>query len=503
MWTLLWRIACGILGTVGIAMLGCAAYVAGDLRPFEIRPLLAIVGSIGIAFVAFGLVGLALATVLLFRRSLSAQSPAQSIPLPLKLALVAWGITVLWIVEWTFMEEPVTVRIENEMISAAEEDAVVASAVEKAGANGSIAALTRTHPDADPKRLAIMMARIAINRPSVFANVSVGATIQKYATRYGVSPILLLHWSYIESFYGEAPSGPMPFFREMNPEAFRDLVQAHLPYWFVESPLRLALIEGPYFAFLGDSIGRKLRYAIQKADYDVSISPYMTSVYSDLFLVLREYQSEFPELFIENGGDPLARTFLRLKESVLLPPYHSPYSHPRQDSSYYDRNRNDLIAFGRAAIYRLYGDFEFATKVQALVARYYADQYAQRIGPERWGALSELQRAFLLAMLRDVYVPNIGKASSNLYLVPEFNATPINFLSEQVLGDYENVRRTDKLWKPMHAEAMWGATGLVLRVFAEVWNTMTAEAVPGIMAADTMREVVKVLARNHYEDSGV
>src|SRR5262249_20769904 len=147
-------------------------------------------------------------------------------------------------------------------------------------------------PAADRQRLALMLARIAVNRPSVFAHVSIGATIGKYAQRYGVSPILLLHWTYLDSFYGEAPPGPMPFFNEVNPEMFRDLVQAHLPPWFVESPIRVALIGGPLFDYVApQAFANKLRYAFQKATYDIAISPYMNSVYSDLFLILREYRS--------------------------------------------------------------------------------------------------------------------------------------------------------------------------------------------------------------------
>ena len=51
----------------------------------------------------------------------------------------------------------------------------------------------------------------------------------------------------------------------------------------------------------------KLRYAVQKATYDIAIAPFMNSVMSDLFLILREYPEEFPELFSTAGtSDPLA-----------------------------------------------------------------------------------------------------------------------------------------------------------------------------------------------------
>jgi hypothetical protein len=290
----------------------------------------------------------------------------------------------------------------------------------------------------------------------------------------------------------------MPFFREVTGEMFRDLVQAHLPWWFVESPLRVALIERPWFnRLVGDAHGVKLRYAFQKATYDIAISPYMNSVYSDLFLILREYRSEFPDLFgPDSRTDPLARAFLALESSGLQQPYDLPYVHSKRDNEYYSRYRNELISFARAAVYRLSGDFDFATKVQALVAKYYATQYAQRIGAERWTALSERQKTALLAMLRDVYVPNIGRVADNLYMAPEFNTTPIIFFAEEVARDFTRAVDSNKTWVPADSSRFWGATGLMLRVLSETWGVMTGMALPGVVSADTIPEAAKVLARN-------
>jgi hypothetical protein len=223
----------------------------------------------------------------------------------------------------------------------------------------------------------------------------------------------------------------------------------------------------------------------------------MNSVFSDTFLVLRKYKSEFPELFATDArGDPLANAFLAIESDGLLEPYDDPYRQRRRDADYYDHHRDDLMSFARAAVYRLTSDFEFATKVQALVARYYSDQYAKRVGPSRWDALTERQQTTLLAMLRDVYTPNIGKLSYNLYLIPELNCTPIDFLADQVSEDFEAVRQTTRTWRPKHSERLWGSTGLMLRVLDEVWDVMTGIPLPGVVSPETVPDSLKVLAWN-------
>ncbi|MGQ0834952.1 MAG: hypothetical protein ACT4O5_08555 [Gammaproteobacteria bacterium] len=496
--TILKRILCGALGLAAIAALVSIGAVLLDVRDFEWTPLLQLAGVGGVSFLAFLTAGLALLSVAMWRVASIAQRPR----LPsatVWIILVIWGIGVAWLAEWTFLEEPLTVRLANALISEDDELAAVATAIGRSRADGSLTAFKRRFPQADEERLALMFARIAINRPSVFDRVSIGAVIDEHATRYGVSPILLLHWAYLDSFYGEAPAGPTPFFSEINGEMLRDLVQAHLPSWFVESPLRRALIEGPFFdRIAGRSIAVKLRYALQKATYDIAISPYMNSVLSDLLLVLTEYKAEFPELADAAAStDPLARSFSALEGVSPMKPYDAPYSHPERDIEYYTRYRDHLKTFSRAAVYRLSSDFEFATKVQALVARYYADEYAKRIGPERWALLSERQRTALLAMLRDVYTPNIGRVSYDLYMVPEFNCTPIAYMATEVADAFDAVQQPNRIWIPPHPDRLWGATGLMLRVLGETWDVVTGAPLSGVPSAHTTRDAVKVLARNH------
>ncbi len=497
------RLSLTLLGASGLFALVCFAYVILHLRGFEWQPLLGFAGWRGAAFVAFLVAGLVVLTWSCIAGALWPRKRAAAVVAGKWTFLTAWLIAGLWFADWVFMDPPFSVRLsewwkgpEAELNA---ERRTIAAAVAKARTEGSIAALVSPGQHADEERLAIILARVEVNRPAVFARTPIGAVIRKYADQYGVSPVLLLDWTYIDSFYGEAPAGPMPMFAGgLNPETFRDLVQAHLPPWLIESRVRVALIEGPWFEYLfPEPFANKLRYAVQKATYDIAISPYMNSVFSDTFLILEEYKAEFPEIFERSADDPLAQSFLALENDALLKPYDAPYQHAARDSEYYDRHRNDLMTFARAAVYRLTADFEFATKVQALVARYYADQYARRIGAARWAELSERQQTSLLVMLRDVYTPNIGKLSYNLYMVPELNCTPIDFMAGEVNSDFDAVRRADRTWRPRHSERLWGSTGLMLRVLSEVWDVTSGTPLPGVVSPDTVADSLRVVTRNN------
>lgn len=497
-WSRLKLFGVAVIAAGGWIALACIVQGLLNVRQFEWQPLFTLLGWRGIAFAGFITIGLGILCSALLLRALSRRRRDRAFSVALKILFAGWTLAVLWLADWIFLEQPLTNRMANKVFAAHDPGRIAAAALHQFTADGSIAALAGSESHADKERLAIMLARISVNRPSVFDNVSIGRTIAKYAERYDVNPILLLHWVYIDSFYGEAPPGPMPFFAEINPEMFRDQVQAHLPAWFVESRIRIALIDGPWVGYIAPRpYSMKLRYALQKATYDIATAPYMNSVYSDLFLILKEYESEFAELLGDaQSSDPLARSFRNLQQHALLKPYDAPYDHPNRDGAYYDRYREDMITFARAAVYRLGSDFDLATKVQALVARYYADQYARRIGPERWFKLSEGQRTALLAMLRDVYVPNIGNVSYNLYMVPEFNCTPINFFVDEMQKDADGLTKTDATWTPGDRERMWGATGLMLRVLGEVWDVMTGDPLPGIVPTDTMPDAMTVLARH-------
>lgn len=484
----------GLIGAFGIY---CTLYALTHMRAWEWAELYPIVGVRGALFAAFMVIGLIAFTWHCLRRVVAPVSAAGRSRW-FNTLMLSWVLAIVWLAEWCYVEDPPTVAIRDRFIKPADEEPVIADAIRRYRADGSLAAIKAVLPNADERRLAIMLARVAVNRPSVFNHVSIGTIITENARKYGVSPVLLLDWNYIDSFYGKAPSGPVPFCAEMNVQLFRHLVQAHLPPWLIESRFRIEMVEGPWLTRLaGERLGKKLRYGAQKATYDIPISPYMNSVMSDTLLVLEEYPEEYPELFGPDASpSPLGESFLALRGQGLLKPYDQPYSNARRDAAYYDRHRDQLVSFARAAVYRLGRDFAFATKTQALVARYYMRQYAERIGPDRWAALSERKQTALLALLRDVYTPNIGHLSYNLYMLPEFNATPLAYLAGEVAQNYDAVRRQDKTWTPAEPERLWGATGLMLRVLGEVWGVTTGTPLAGLHPTDTMDDSLKVLVRN-------
>lgn len=492
------RGAAGLAGLAGAFGIYCILYALTHMRAWEWPRLYAIVGVRGIVWVMFLVGGL---VALTWHCSLRALIPAAlgRRRVWFKVLMIAWVAGLVWMAEWCYIEEPPTVAIRNYFIGPREEAQAEAAALKRYRADGSIAAIKEIFPGADERRLAIMFARIAVNQPTVFEHVSIGRIIGKYAKEYGVSPLLLLDECYTDSIYGKSPSGPMPFFAGMNVQLFRHLVQMHLPSWLIEGRFRRAMAEGRWLTTVaGQRLGTKLRYGAQKATYDVEITPYQTNIMSDLLLVMQQYPQQFPELLGPDASrDPLARSFLALRGNALLEPYDQPYSHAPRDAAYYDEYRSDLISFARAAVYRLSGDFDFATRVQALVARYHADQYAKKLGPARWAALSERQQTALFVMARDVYTPNIGHLSYNLYMLPELNDSSIEYVGTEAAEHYDEVQRTDRIWIPPHRDRLWGATYGMLDILSEVWGITTGTPLAGVRPYDTTESDLKVLVRNH------
>jgi hypothetical protein len=259
-----------------------------------------------------------------------------------------------------FMDKPFTAPLEALTRSK--------TSISHTGAPEDFASFSLVRNAADPearKHLAVMYERIRINNPDAYARNPIGATIDKYAHRYAIEPSLLFFLNYIDSFYGEAGAGPVPFLDGMTGETIRDTVQIHLPAWLVESSLRRWLASSSFLPnIFGKMPGFKLRYAFQKVTLDVSMQPYALNTFSDVFLVLKEYPDEFPKVF--TGRDPLAvalrESFLSVRDSALLRPYEQPYVHSPYTSEYYARYRKDLKRFTRAAFYSSVTNFDFATR---------------------------------------------------------------------------------------------------------------------------------------------
>jgi len=488
------RLAAAVAGCGGFVAVLLTILVLLDVRAFEYAALLRVVGAWGLTFFAFLFLGVIALSALLLRAAFSQRTLIGQLSTPLAIALALWVCAFLWLTQWVFMEQPLTVRLANAFLDAKDRTATVVQARERARADLDALKLDAA---ADRAALAVMIERSKLNRPEIFAAHPLGATIDKYATRYQVEPALLLGWLYLDSFYGEAPAGRMPVLRAGTAETFRDLIQLHVPTWFVESPLRTGLIESDGLErVFGSGFGNKLRYALQKATYDVSLEPFEADAFCDVFLMLQEYPEEFPELFGPDARpDPLVEAFRALQSHALPRPYEDPYVQAARDPAYYDAHREQFVSFARAAAYRLWLDFDFATRVQALVARFNSQWFERTLGPELWSQVPRLQKVALVTMLADVYAPNIGRLSYNLYNLPEFNLAPFAFVASQAAADPAGITAS-AIWRPKDAWKLWGGTALKLSTILEVWDAMSGAApVRDPKATATLDDAIAVLAR--------
>jgi hypothetical protein len=491
------RLLAGGVLVAASAIIALQIYLIVDLRAFEYPYLTELLGLRGLVFLAFlqlgGIVAVIHAWCAIRRVSLSPRVLTVS-----RYVLIAWVILFGWFADWMLLETPITVRVRDAIAPPTETAIAVDTALEYADRIGTFPQIE----DSDrQRRLAVMIARIVINKPQVFRRTPLVETLVRYGAKYDVDPTLTFALAYLDSFYGEAVSGPMPFFAQISGETFRDLVQIHLPSWFIESPIRVELIEDDWLErVFGAKFGRKLRYALQKANYDVSSDPFDTNVFSDLFLVLREYESEFPELTSATNTSPIdvafRESFDKLRDVTLLRPYDQPLAAAPSNERYYDTYRVSLITFGRAAYYKLILDFDFATRVQTLVARYYLDQYREILGDDVWKDIQQSEKLALVAMLRDVYVPNIGKLGYNLYILPELNCTPIQFVAAEARKHPSELLDKNTVWRPQHSEDLWAGAGYKIRSLAEVWAALKDTKLPGQPATDTIDDAIEVIARN-------
>lgn len=479
-----------------MGLLALEGYVLWDLRPFEYEPLLKLVGWKGVAFILFLNLGLILTLYLCVRSVVSRSGRGEPAGPLLTTVLALWVVAAYWMLEWTFLERPLTVRLEELFVTPEDKAAAVQDAIRTFEASGDLEALLGDRENTDRLRTAIILQRIRSNAPGVHERHPIGLTIAKYAKKYEANPILLTCWAYVTSFYGEAVSGRIPFFNAVTGETLRDLIQAHLPWWFVESPLRRWLIESEFLpALTGAEIGTKLRYALHKATYDISQDPFSANTYTDALVVLQRYPDQFPELFSAgSGNDALSRSALALGRTSIGQPLEDPYSSPKWTDESYRQYRYDLIAFARALLYRLCLDFDFAARLQALAFRYYSDQFAAYLG-DAWREMSEAQRVALITMSRDVFIPNIGRLSGNVYVLPELTWGGSSFVAHEAKQAGPAVLSTSRIWRPEDAARLWAGAGALLRVLSETWQVMTGRALPGVTPSDTTPEALVVITR--------
>ena len=478
---------------LAVACVTCAQIaMIADLREFEWASLFELLGMRGIAVASVIDIGLVILALGAFARVRS-REPSRSVLT--RMGVIAFVATTLWVAEHVFMETPLTTRIAARFTAAGD----VALPAE-AQADLATFSLSRSLAGSDAgERLATMYQRIYINNRPAYARNAPAATIDRYAKKYSIDPSLLFFLAYVDRFYGEAVSGPVPFVATMTAETIRDAVQIHLPAWFVESPLRRALVSSSTAPeLLGEGLGFKLRYAIHKATLDVSSAPYALNVFSDVFLILRTYPEQFADVFDANGRDPLMvalrDTLPQLTDVLMRPPCERPYDSTSLTADQYAATREASKTFARAAFYLTVSNFDFATRVQALLSRYQSDYYQERLGASTWQRLPDWQRVSMLAMIRDLYIPNVGHLSYNLYALPELNCTPLEFVAAEAALN-RAILAEEKVWRPAKAEYLWAGAAYRLRVLNEVWSISHQQPIPGLgleRTTDLARKVIKL-----------
>ena len=218
-----------------------------DLYSFEYEPIFRMIGWRGLALALALNGGLVLLLVRLF--STYRNRPPRHARIQ-NVSLIAFGLLFLWVFDWVYVSNPISLRIFGSIRGTTAPQ--LNSDLSEDFAKFSLAANLK---DANTiERLKTMYERILVNNAEMYGRNPIGATIDRYAARYNIDPALLFFLNYIDSFYGEAESGPVPFLRAMTGESIRDLVQVHLPGWFIENGVRRAFIN---FSGLSDVVDRK------------------------------------------------------------------------------------------------------------------------------------------------------------------------------------------------------------------------------------------------------
>ena len=342
-----------------------------------------------------------------------------------------------------------------------------------------------------------MAERIAVNRPGFYHEGQIGAVIRSNADRYQVEPIILFYWLFLSSFYGEAVSGPLPFAAQMTSETLRDLVQAHLPAWFVESPIRKHLIESAVLEHIaGPKIGWKLRYALHKATLDLSMDPYNANVFSDVFFTMSAYEREFEEFLIAPAKDDLTAALQEAYTELKISLGRSVCTRRHPDITEQKLPANAYKKFARAAFLKSYFDFDFSTQVQALLLKRIDQDLRHSQANTIWANLSKPQRASIFAIARDVFVPNVGKPDAVPYLLPELNCAPREYLHTEIAAAGSEAFSDARSWTPRHPEYLWAGTGYLARLLNEVWIAAYGKNIGDLKATDAAEDAIRVIARS-------
>lgn len=400
--------------------------------------------------------------------------------------LIATLLLVVFIADWMFRAQPVSIGWGRADAFAATPDFDAFSIVRNA---------TPEHKQA----LQVVYDRVRLNSPDVYTRHPIGTAIDKYATRYEVDPLLLFYLAFMNSFYGEAEAGPIPLFQAMTPETVRDVVQIHLPSWFIESALRQKFIATAVPGVPAEgNVTFKLHYAFHKATLDVSSQPYDINTFTDVMLVMQEYPDEFADILREENHAPLdvalREAFVELRGAALQKPYEMPAGISQLGDRYYDEHRSSLKRFARASYYKTALDFDFATRVMALVIKYQRAYYRHRLGEEAWSKLPSWQQSAMTAMTRDLFTPGVGKLGYNLYAIPEINCAPVEYVASQArLSPDIMSGALGSIWRPANPEYLWAGAAFRLRVFHELWYAAYGLEIPGLHRDEAISQARQLL----------
>jgi hypothetical protein len=132
--------------------------------------------------------------------------------------------------------------------------------------------------------------------------------------------------------------------------------------------------------------------------------------------------------------------------------------------------------------------------VQSLLSDHQRTYYRDTIGADQWESLPEWQQVAMLAMVRDLFLPNVGRFAYNLYALPELNCTPLAFVAEAAREDRAELSAAQRsLWRPENSDVLWGGAGFHLRNLNAVWSLVNAEPIPGVTVNESAEAASRVL----------
>jgi len=99
-------------------------------------------------------------------------------------------------------------------------------------------------------------------------------------------------------------------------------------------------------------------------------------------------------------------------------------------------------------------------------------------------------------MIRDLYVPNVGRVGYNVYALPELNATPLEFVAASALQELPSETQVTSLWRPSSYGDLWAGAGSRLHKFSDLLRVTRGAELPGLSGVSTVEESAAVVERS-------